>query len=93
MSALTILNLTIFFLDPNVDIVSTDVGNSGATNIPGIIAFSISGSIFVVILLAVLLTAIAKKVFTTMHGFRDLIGSMYNTGSSDNDALKNYMPV
>ena len=90
MAAITILNLTIFFLDPNIDAASTDVSNNGAANIPGIIAFAISGSIFVVILLAALLSAIATKVLSTMSGFKAMIATMYGAQSHDEDALKNW---
>ncbi|KAK7450097.1 hypothetical protein VKT23_012979 [Stygiomarasmius scandens] len=92
MSAITILNLTIFFLDPNANTIGTDVNNEAA-NIPGIIAFAISGSIFVVILLAALLSAIATKVLSTMSGFKAMIAAMYGAQSHDQDALKDYMPV
>jgi len=92
MSAITILNLTIFFLDPNANTIGTDVNNEAA-NIPGIIAFAISGSIFVVILLAALLSAIATKVLSTKSGFKAMIAAMYGAQSHDQDALKDYMPV
>ncbi|THU87282.1 hypothetical protein K435DRAFT_842592 [Dendrothele bispora CBS 962.96] len=92
MAAITILNLTIFFLNPDIN-ATTDANTNGTTDIPGIIAFAISGSIFVVILLAVLLSAIATKVLSTMSGFKAMIAAMYGAQSHDQDALKNYMPV
>ncbi|THU99027.1 hypothetical protein K435DRAFT_795193 [Dendrothele bispora CBS 962.96] len=93
MAAITILNLTIFFLNPDINAADTDANTNGTTDIPGIIAFAISGSIFVVILLAVLLSAIATKVLSTMSGFKAMIAAMYGAQSHDQDALKNYMPV
>ncbi|KAF5392303.1 hypothetical protein D9757_001388 [Collybiopsis confluens] len=87
MAAITILNLTIFFFDPTAD------STKGTANIPGIIAFAVSGSIFFVILLGVILSIIATRVLSTMRGFRTLIVAMYGAQARDEDALKNYTPV
>ena len=94
MAALTLLNLTIFFLHSDAgDPSDPDPESGNTTAVPGIIAFGISGSIFVLIFAAVMISAIATRAITTMQGFRGLLASMYGSGERREDALMHYMPV
>ncbi|KAJ7575378.1 hypothetical protein C8J56DRAFT_414240 [Mycena floridula] len=90
MASLTILNLTVFFLKPNQD---DPITSPPSTAIPGIIAFSITGSIFILILSGALLSAIALKAFTTLRGVRVVVSAVYGHASGHQDALKIWLPV
>ncbi len=89
MAALTLLNLTIFFLRANPD----DPTPGPKTEVPGIIAFGISGSVFVLIFAAFMLSAIATRAFMTMKGIRRVVSAMYGNGSHREDDFKYYLPV
>ncbi|KAK7007840.1 hypothetical protein R3P38DRAFT_3324968 [Favolaschia claudopus] len=89
-ASLTILNLTIFFLRNDSDMSLPDPPRSSA---PGIIAFGITGSIFLLMLTAVILSAIAAKVLNTLKGMRAVLSAMYGTNGNQQDALKLYLPV
>ncbi|KAJ6555183.1 hypothetical protein DFH09DRAFT_884031, partial [Mycena vulgaris] len=56
MASLTILNMTVFLLNTTPD---DTIPDPPSTPVPGIIAFSISGSVFLLIFTGLLLTAIA----------------------------------
>jgi len=89
MAALTLLNFTIFFLRANPD----DPTPGAKTEVPGIIAFGISGSVFVLIFAAFMLSAIATRAFMTMKGIRRVVSAMYGNGSHREDDFKYYLPV
>lgn len=90
MASLTILNVTIFVLRDDSDDTLPDPPK---TPVPGIIAFSATGSIFVFIAIGVLLSAIAAKAVTTLRGMRAVVSAMYGSQSAAQDALKVYLPV
>ncbi|KAJ7888797.1 hypothetical protein B0H13DRAFT_2532998 [Mycena leptocephala] len=74
IAALTILNLTVFLLKPD-----DSVPDPPSTMVPGIIAFSVTGSIFLLMLSGVLLSAIAVRAFTTLKGVRAVVSAMYGS--------------
>jgi hypothetical protein len=91
MASLTILNLTIFFLkapDPE-----DPIPDAPDTPVPGIIAFGITGAIFLLVLMGALLSAIAAKTFTTLKGIRAVVSAMYGNQGKHEDALKIWLPV
>lgn len=90
MASLTILNVTIFVLKDDSD---DTLPHPPSTPVPGIIAFSATGSIFVFIAIGVLLSAIAAKAVTTLRGMRAVVSAMYGSQSAAQDALKVYLPV
>ncbi|KAJ7221308.1 hypothetical protein GGX14DRAFT_429411 [Mycena pura] len=90
MASLTILNVTIFVLRDDSDETLPDPPK---TPVPGIIAFSATGSIFVFIAIGVLLSAIAAKAVTTLKGMRAVVSAMYGSQNAAQDALKVYLPV
>jgi hypothetical protein len=90
-ASLTILNLTVFFLKTDSD--DTSIPEPPSTPIPGIIAFSITGSIFILILTGVLLSAIAARAFTTLKGVRKVVSALYGNADRHHDALKVWLPV
>ncbi|KAJ7236516.1 hypothetical protein C8J57DRAFT_1088124 [Mycena rebaudengoi] len=90
MASLTILNFTVFFLRS----VSDDtLPNPPSTPVPGIIAFSITGLVFILILAGALLSVIAARAFTTLKGVRVMVSVMYGSGAGHEDALKVWVPV
>lgn len=91
MASLTILNLTIFFLrnDPG----DTNSIDPPTTLVPGIIAFSLTGAIFLLIVTGALLSVIAAKALTTMNGMRAVVSAMYGGRGGHEDALKLWLPV
>jgi len=88
IAALTILNLTVFLLKPD-----NSVPDPPSTMVPGIIAFSVTGSIFLLMLSGVLLSAIAVRAFTTLKGVRAVVSAMYGSVGGHADALKVWLPV
>jgi hypothetical protein len=90
IAALTILNLTVFLLKTDPD---DSIPDPPSTPVPGIIAFSITGAVFVLILSGVLLSAIVVKAFTTLKGVRAIVSSMYGSEGEHQDALKVWLPV
>ncbi|KAJ7769561.1 hypothetical protein DFH07DRAFT_1058107 [Mycena maculata] len=90
MASLTILNLTVFLLKADVD---DPIPDPPSTPVPGIIGFSITGSIFILIVTGVLLSAIAARAFTTLKGVRGVVSAMYGRNGGHEDALKVWLPV
>ncbi|KAF7295645.1 hypothetical protein MIND_01104700 [Mycena indigotica] len=91
MASLTILNLTVFLLKPDP---TSDPGLDAPTTMaPGIIAFSITGSVFLLVLMGALLSAIAARAFTTIRGIRAVLSAVYGTNGQGQDALKLWLPV
>ncbi|KAF7324883.1 hypothetical protein MKEN_00530400 [Mycena kentingensis (nom. inval.)] len=93
MASLTILNLTVFFLNSSVSGTDDTIPDAPSTPAPGIIAFSITGSVFLLVIVGALLSAIAAKAFTTLRGIRAVLSAMYGTGGQGRDALKLWVPV
>ena len=91
MASLTILNLTIFFL--KADGSDDSIPDPPDTPVPGIIAFGITGSIFLLVLLGALPSAIAAKAFTTLKGIRAVVSAVYGSEGGHSDALKVWLPV
>ncbi|KAJ7693102.1 hypothetical protein B0H17DRAFT_1200163 [Mycena rosella] len=90
IASLTILNLTVFLLKTDPD---DTIPDPPSTPVPGIIAFSITGTIFLLMLTGVLLTAIARRAFATLKGMRAIVSAMYGGKSGHADALKVWLPV
>ncbi|KAJ6569195.1 hypothetical protein B0H19DRAFT_1065961 [Mycena capillaripes] len=90
MASLTILNFTVFLLKADSD---DTIPDPPSTPIPGIIAFSITGSIFILILTGALLSIIAARAFTTLRGVRVLVSAMYGSPGGQENALKDWLPV
>ncbi|KAJ7119636.1 hypothetical protein C8R44DRAFT_706486 [Mycena epipterygia] len=88
MASLTVLNLTVFLIKPD-----DSIPNPPSTPVPGIIAFSITGSIFLLVLSGALLSAIAARALTTLRGVRVVLSAMYGTEGGHEDALKGWLPV
>ncbi|KAF9071157.1 hypothetical protein BDP27DRAFT_1361951 [Rhodocollybia butyracea] len=93
MASLTILNLMVFFLNKESDQSGIPPGDEPSTPVPGIIAFGITGSIFILVLTGVLLSAIAAKAFTTLRGVRVIVSAMYGSAGGHPDALKLWVLV
>jgi hypothetical protein len=92
VASLTILNMTVFLLKD--DPASGDtIPDPPSTPVPGIIAFSLTGTIFLLLLTGALLTAIAVKAFTTLNGVRAVASAIYGRKSGHADALKVWLPV
>jgi hypothetical protein len=92
VASLTILNLTIFLLKD--DLASGDtILDSPSTPVSGIIAFGLTGTIFLLLLTGALLTAIAVKAFTTLNDVRAVASAIYGRKSGHTDALKVWLPV
>ncbi|KAJ7843209.1 hypothetical protein B0H14DRAFT_2359112, partial [Mycena olivaceomarginata] len=77
MASLTILNLTVFFLKPDLD---DSMVTPPSTAVPGIVAFSTTGSVFVLVLTGALLASIAVKWVATLDGARTIISAMSGRG-------------
>ncbi|KAF7369516.1 hypothetical protein MVEN_00281400 [Mycena venus] len=90
MASLTILNFTVFLLKSDSD---DSLPDPPSTPVPGIIAFGITGSAFLLILTGLLLSAIALRAFTTLKGVRVVLSAMYGTDGGHADALKLWLPV
>ncbi|KAF7308184.1 hypothetical protein HMN09_00666200 [Mycena chlorophos] len=92
MASLTILNLTVFLLKSD----STDdpiPGSQPTSLAPGIIAFSVTGSVFLLVTMGMLLSFIAAKALATVKGIRGVVSAMYGEGGQGQDALKLWLPV
>ncbi|KAF7295655.1 hypothetical protein MIND_01105700 [Mycena indigotica] len=91
IASLIILNLTVFFLnrtdgfDPTLDAPSTTA--------PGILAFSITGSVFLLVIVGALLSAIGLRAFTTIRGIRAVLSAVSGINGQGQDALKFWLPV
>ncbi|KAF7294119.1 hypothetical protein HMN09_01140300 [Mycena chlorophos] len=92
MASLTILNLTVFLLksDSGDDPIP---GENPTSMAPGIIAFSVTGAVFLLVMMGALLSAIAAKAITTVKGIRGVLSAMYGVGGQGQDALKLWLPV
>ncbi|KAJ7859318.1 hypothetical protein B0H14DRAFT_3630159 [Mycena olivaceomarginata] len=92
IASLTILNVTVFLLKD--DPASGDtIPDPPSTPVPGIIAFGLTGTIFLLLLTGALLTAIAVKAFTTLKAVRAVASTIYGRKSGHADALKVWLPV
>ncbi|KAJ7776350.1 hypothetical protein B0H16DRAFT_1005751 [Mycena metata] len=90
IASLTILNVTVFRLKTDT---SGTMPDPPSTPVPGIIAFGITGSVFLLILVGMLLAAISLKVLTTLKGMRVIVAAMYGNEDKHVDALKVWLPV
>ncbi|KAJ7318757.1 hypothetical protein DFH08DRAFT_1036078 [Mycena albidolilacea] len=90
MASLTILNVTVFLLKTDEH---DTIPDPPSTSVPGIIAFSLTGSIFLLLLTGLLLTAIAARASSTLKGVRALVAAMYGSEDKHVDALKVWLPV
>ncbi|KAJ7634431.1 hypothetical protein FB45DRAFT_908887 [Roridomyces roridus] len=86
MASLILLSLTVFLLREG------DTPDQIPSRAPGIIVFGIMGSVFMLVLLGALVSAIAARAITTLRGIRAVVAAMYGSGGHQ-DGLKVWLPV